>query len=84
MDLVITSDPELITDLVVLPHTTYPLQSDYFIVAFSIHDVVHYYQHRKVSWLAYDFNKADWDNLNRYSLYIALKSGEAIFIPPMC
>ena len=71
LDLVITSDPELITDLVVHPHTTYPLQSDHSIVTFSIHAVVHHYKCREVSWLAYDFNKADWFR------FITLKNGDA-------
>ena len=74
LDLVITSDFKLITDLVVHPHTTYLLQFDHSIVTFSICAVVHHYQHREVSQLAYDFNKADLFNLSRF---IALKNGDA-------
>ena len=76
LDLVISSDPELITDLVVHPHTTYLLQSDHHIITFSICAAVSHYKCRKVSQVAYDFNKADWFNLNRY---IALKNGDAHF-----
>ena len=63
LDLVITSDPDLITDLVVHPHTTYPLQSDHFIITFSICALVRYHQCRNASQFAYNFNKADWYNL---------------------
>ena len=55
LDLVITSDPNLITDLVVHPPNL-SLQSDHSIVTFSIHAVVHHHR-REVSQLAYDFNK---------------------------
>ena len=77
LDLVITSDPDLTTDLVIHPHTTYPLQSDHFIITFSIcADVHHYKCSRNVSRPTYDLNKADWHNINRFFTF---KNGDAHF-----
>ena len=76
LDLVITSDPDLITDLVVHSQATYSLQSDHFMVTFSVCAVVQQQQCRNVSQLAYDFNKADWNNIDRF---IVLKNGDAHF-----
>ena len=80
LDLVITSNPDLITDLVVHSQATYSSQSDHFIVTFSVCAVVQQQQCSNVSWLAYDFNKADWNNLNRF---VALKNGDAYFYSPL-
>ena len=45
-------------------------------VTFSVYAVIQQQHCRNVSWLAYNFNKAEWNNLNRC---IALKNGDAHF-----
>ena len=52
LDLVITSKPDLIADLVVHSQMTYYLQCDHFTVTFSVGAVVQQHQCRNVSRLA--------------------------------
>ena len=76
LDLVITSDTDLINDLVVHPLTDFPLQSDHFIITFSICASVHHHNSRNGKQLTYNLNKTDWLGLNQF---IAFNNADAIF-----
>jgi len=60
LDLIITSDTDLIDDLVVHRLSDFLLESDHFIITFSICPSVYSHSHRNEAKHTYNFNKADW------------------------
>ena len=65
LDLILTNTDDLIQNVVVLPHNLYPVQSDHFLVNFSMsiseqslsNITLHY---------VYDYSKADFEGLDAY------------------
>jgi len=76
LDLIITGDTDLIDDLVVHPLSDFSLESDHFIITFSICTSVYRYSHRNKAKHTYNFNKADWYGLNHF---IAMNSSDVCF-----